>query len=136
MSEDKLIPDKDWLILDCDSCKKTLIDSKGNLVHFDVTIIECYDWALKFIKSNSKFKGAFLLSNGVCVASAAEVKRMSSEDTERFTTLMGNLLNSSVLQHECKNIVYVGQGQLTNSYILNQEVSTISYDCFLNSLKE
>lgn len=136
MSEDKLIPDKDWLVLDCDSCKRTMIDSKGNFVHFDVTIIEFYNWALKFIKSNSKFKGAFLLSDGVCVASAVEVKRMSSEDTERFTTLMGNLLNSSVLQHECKNIVYVGQGKLTNSYILNQEVSTINYDCFLNSLKE
>lgn len=51
MSEDKLIPDKDWLVLDCDSCKKTLIDSKGNLVHFDVTIIECYDsWHICYIR--------------------------------------------------------------------------------------
>lgn len=135
MSKDKLSSDKDWLVLDCDSYKKTLIDSRGNFITFDATIIECYDLALKLVKSNSKFKGVFLLSNGVCVASTAEVKRISSEDIARFTSLMNNLLNASVSQHECKNIVYVGQGELTNSDTLNQEIITISYDQLLNSLK-
>lgn len=38
MGKDKLSPDKDWLVLDCDSYKKTLIDSRGNFITFDATI--------------------------------------------------------------------------------------------------